>query len=131
MHRFGQRLRREILKPEVEDTLHGTTGHEEISLSDQELRKKLEEFDGQQIRDSMRKMGVEAVLDAIGASARSLRELAARGGTGEEVRERERVREGKNPYYLKRGEAKARAEKERFEALKGKDRAAAAVLHMI
>lgn len=36
--------------------------------------------------------------------------------------EREKVKEGKNPYYMKRGEAKKVAENERFEALKGKDR---------
>ena len=53
----------------------------------------MEEFDGQQIQEGIRKMGVEAVLEAIGASARELRELESRGATGEEVRERERVRE--------------------------------------
>lgn len=36
--------------------------------------------------------------------------------------EREKVKMGKNPYFLKRGEAKRTAERERFEGLKGKER---------
>lgn len=36
--------------------------------------------------------------------------------------EREKVKVGKNPYFLKRGEAKRTAERERFESLKGREK---------
>ena len=92
MHRFGQRLRREILKPETEDHAHGTTGTETPPEHEKELRRRLEEFDGERIRKHVKEVGMEGVLEAIGASARELEELE-RTQPGKGVEERKRMRE--------------------------------------
>lgn len=75
MHRFGQRLRREILRPEVEDVLHGTSGTEIEPLHIADLRSRLEQLDGPAIQEKVSRLGPEAVLQAIGASAEELERL--------------------------------------------------------
>lgn len=93
MHRFGQRLRREILKPEGEDHHHGTTGQEEEAEDQKALRARLEEFEGERIRKEVEGVGVEGVLEAIVRE----KEKAGEGDVAERVREiwREEIGEGK------------------------------------
>lgn len=72
MHRFGQRIKRDILRPETEDYAHGTTGTETEARYLQDLRRRLEAFEGGEIRDRIERLGPEAVFDMIGATAEEL-----------------------------------------------------------
>lgn len=72
MHRFGQRVRRDILRPETLDHAHGTTGHEVEATYLQDLRKRLESLDGVEIREKVGRLGPEAIFEAIGATAKEL-----------------------------------------------------------
>ncbi|KAL9635713.1 MAG: hypothetical protein Q9164_003279, partial [Protoblastenia rupestris] len=82
MHRFGQRLRRDIFRPQTEDHAHGTTGTEEEASHLKDLRRRLEQLEGPEIEEKVTRLGPEAVLAAIGASAEKLAE-AERKGEGE------------------------------------------------
>lgn len=72
MHRFGQRVRRDILRPETLDHAHGTTGHEVEATHLQDLRRRLENLDGVEIREKMVRLGPDAIFEAIGATAKEL-----------------------------------------------------------
>jgi hypothetical protein len=74
MHRFGQKFRRDILKPDVEDTLHGTTGREEESQHVQMLRAMIEEIGGDEIRRRLEEGDEEEAFRVLGDEARALRE---------------------------------------------------------
>ncbi|KAL8730948.1 MAG: hypothetical protein Q9166_003738 [cf. Caloplaca sp. 2 TL-2023] len=91
MHRFGQRVRREMLPPDMLDYAHGTTGEESEPEHIRELRRKLEALDGQEIQKRVEEMGTEQVMREIGATKGELEELERRGegiGKGKEVIER-------------------------------------------
>lgn len=76
MHRFGQTIRREILKPQTLDHAHGTTGDEVEPEHIQVLRAKLAEIPGEHIRDKVAKEGGwEAVVQDIGAQAAVLKDM--------------------------------------------------------
>lgn len=75
MHRFGQRIRRDILRPETLDYTHGTTGQEVEESHLQELRRKLEALNGAEIRDKVHKLGPEGAFEAFGATVEELRAL--------------------------------------------------------
>lgn len=72
MHRFGQRVKRDILRPESEDHAHGTTGTEVEAEYLQDLRKRLESLEGSEIKDKVESMGPEAVYQALDATAEEL-----------------------------------------------------------
>lgn len=72
MHRFGQRIRRDILRPETLDYAHGTTGNEVEAQHLQDLRTRLESLNGAEIQEKVRLFGYDAVLEAIGATAEDL-----------------------------------------------------------
>ena len=72
MHRFGQRIKRDILRPETEDYAHGTTGTESEAQHLQDLRRRLEAFEGGEIKDRVERLGPETVFDMIGATAEEL-----------------------------------------------------------
>lgn len=72
MHRLGQRVRRDILRPETLDYAHGTTGDEVESRHLRELRTRLEGLNGAEIQEKVRRFGYEGLLDAIGATAEEL-----------------------------------------------------------
>ncbi|KAL9122812.1 MAG: hypothetical protein Q9187_000641 [Circinaria calcarea] len=72
MHRFGQQIRRNILKPQTQDYAHGRTGGEVEAIHLQRLREKLEALDGHEIKDKVDRMGPDAVLKEIGATAEEL-----------------------------------------------------------
>ncbi|KAL2071082.1 hypothetical protein VTL71DRAFT_12317 [Oculimacula yallundae] len=74
MHRFGQQFRREILKPEQADTLHGTTGMEDQPRHLQLLRAMVEGLDGEEIKDAINVKGTEGVLEDLKDEASVLRE---------------------------------------------------------
>jgi hypothetical protein len=75
MHRFGQNLRRDILRPQTLDHAHGTTGEEIEEAHLTALREKLEALRGDEIRGKIDKMGMEEALKSIGASAEELLSL--------------------------------------------------------
>ena len=94
MHRLGQRLKREILRPDTEDYAHGTTGKEVQAPHVQELRKTLEELDGPHIQDELRRVGIEGMLEKIGAGKEALEEMERKGeGSGDICRLRREMRE--------------------------------------
>ena len=72
MHRFGQRVKRDILRPEYEDHAHGTTGTEVEAEYLQDLRTRLESLEGSEIKDKVETMGPDAVYQALGATAEEL-----------------------------------------------------------
>ena len=72
MHRFGQRIKRDILRPQTLDYAHGTTGDEVEARHLRELRARLEGLDGAEIQEKVRRFGHEGVLEAIGATADDL-----------------------------------------------------------
>lgn len=72
MHRFGQRVKRDILRPENEDYAHGTTGTEPQAQYLQDLRRRLEVFEGGEIKERVERLGPETVFHMIGATAEEL-----------------------------------------------------------
>lgn len=72
MHRFGQRIRRDIFRPETLDYEHGTTGHEVEAQHLQDLRHRLEGLNGAEIQEKVRLFGHDKLLEAIGATAEDL-----------------------------------------------------------
>jgi hypothetical protein len=73
MHRFGQKFRREILKPEGEDHEHGTTGLEDHPLHLKMLRSLVEGLGGEEIRRKLEAQGQDAVLEELANDASILR----------------------------------------------------------
>ena len=65
MHRFGQRIKRDILRPQTEDFAHGTTGAEEEPEHIRELRQRLEGLEGEEIKAKIERLGPEAALQEI------------------------------------------------------------------
>ena len=82
MHRFGQQIRRDILRPQTLDYAHGTTGQEVEAQHLQDLRARLEAMDGYEIKEKVERMGPEAVLKEIGATADELLLLAEQDPEG-------------------------------------------------
>jgi hypothetical protein len=77
MHRFGQGMRREVLRPTgMTDYAHGTFDTDPAEPSHlAALRKTLEELQGEEIRERVEREGGEKVIAELGVSARELREL--------------------------------------------------------
>jgi hypothetical protein len=75
MHRFGQNLRRDILRPQTLDHAHGTTGEETEQAHLAVLREKLEALRGDEIREKITRIGFDETLKSIGASAEELLKL--------------------------------------------------------
>lgn len=72
MHRFGQHLRRDILRPQSLDHAHGTTGDEPEAQHLQVLRDRLETLGGAEIKEKVDRLGPDAALREIGATAEQL-----------------------------------------------------------
>lgn len=102
MHRFGQRVRRDILRPETLDHAHGTTGDEVEPTHLQDLRRRLEALDGVEIRAKLERLGPEAMFEAIGATAKELAWLEEHDPEGLEAVTDERL---VTLYKLKNEEA--------------------------
>ncbi|KAI4280671.1 MAG: hypothetical protein L6R38_004272 [Xanthoria sp. 2 TBL-2021] len=88
MHRFGQRVRREMLPPDTLDYAHGTMGEGNEPQHMRELRMRLEAIDGDQIQKRLEEIGPEEAIKEIGATKEELLELERRGegmGKGKEV----------------------------------------------
>lgn len=74
MHRFGQKIRRNLIKPEGEDKLHGTTGHEIQPAHLQFLRSMVEDLHGEDIRNKLETLGPDAVIAELNNEASILRQ---------------------------------------------------------
>lgn len=74
MHRFGQGMRRELLRPTgMNDYAHGTSESDEPEPGHlAKLRKTLEEFEGEEIRERVEREGGEKVIRELGVSAKEL-----------------------------------------------------------
>ncbi|KAK3077485.1 hypothetical protein LTS18_010141 [Coniosporium uncinatum] len=76
MHRLGQRVRREVLRPQTEDYAHGTTGNEEPEPSHiSALRQKLEALSGTEFKDKVHREGLEETFRSIKLNEDELRRL--------------------------------------------------------
>lgn len=77
MHRFGQGMRREVLRPiGTDDALHGTSVNdapESPHLA--ALRRKLDAFSGEAIREEVEKKGIDRVIKELGINAQELASL--------------------------------------------------------
>jgi len=74
MHRFGQKFRRDILRPEGEDHEHGTTGLEEQPRDLKLLRAMIEGLGGDELRRRIESEGQENVLEDLANEASMLRQ---------------------------------------------------------
>ena len=72
LHRFGQQIRRDILRPLEQDYQHGTTGSEVDQPHIQKLRQTLEGLKGEEIKEAVEARGAAAVLKELGATAEEL-----------------------------------------------------------
>ena len=76
VHRLGQRIKRDILPPEVQDYAHGVTGMEDPEPEHvQQLRRMVEGFAGNELHEQINRLGPEGVYQAI----RALREGKSKG----------------------------------------------------
>ena len=73
MLKFGQSLRREVLKPTgMTDHLHGVYADEVEPEHLAKLRERLEDFKGDEIRQRVLREGSQKVIDDVGMSAKEL-----------------------------------------------------------
>lgn len=82
MHRFGQRIRRDILRPETEDYAHGTTGTEVEAEYLQDLRRRLEGLDGRELQEKVEQLNPDIMSEAFGATPGELAEWERRDPVG-------------------------------------------------
>ncbi|MCJ1311376.1 hypothetical protein MMC25_005047 [Agyrium rufum] len=75
MHRFGQQMRRDLLRPQGPDHLHGTTGTEIEAQHIQYMRDRLDELNGEEIKKEVETYGPDAILRKIGVTIDELRAL--------------------------------------------------------
>lgn len=73
MLRFGQQVRRDLLRSQMEDHHHGTTGTEAEQSHIQDLRRKLETLSGSEIRDRIESIGYEAAATELRADAEKMK----------------------------------------------------------
>ena len=73
MHRFGQQVRREVLRPQQLDHAHGTTGEEREARHLQLLREKLEGISGGEFRGLVEERGVDGGVRELVEEAEGLR----------------------------------------------------------
>ena len=79
MHRFGQRMRRELLHPQTLDHAHGTTGEDEPEAQHlRELRERIERIPGDEIRQKMSELGPDGLFKAMGTTVDELKALEER-----------------------------------------------------
>lgn len=73
MHRFGQSIRREVLKPVgLDDNLHGTKTTDSDPPHLAALRSKLDELRGEDIRSRVEKEGADNIIRELGLNAQEL-----------------------------------------------------------
>lgn len=77
MHRFGQSMRREILKPTgQDDVLHGTSVNDEPEPEHlAAVRDRLEGYNGEFIRREVEEKGVDRVIKELGINVQELKAL--------------------------------------------------------
>ncbi|KAI9893964.1 MAG: hypothetical protein M1814_005517 [Vezdaea aestivalis] len=73
IHRFGQSLRRELLKPQGEDHAHGTTGDEMEEEDILRLRQQLENLEGPEILQQIKAKGHANAMKELGEQRDSIR----------------------------------------------------------
>ena len=93
MHRFSQRIKRDILRPETLDYAHGTTGTEVEAEYLKDLRSRLETFEGSEIQAKMDVLGPDKMYEVIGGTAEELAEWEKKDGTAGAGERLEKVRE--------------------------------------
>jgi len=109
MHRFGQNLRREILKPTgVDDHLHGTSTSDQPELESlAALRARLEELGGDEIRQKVEHDGADNVVRELGINARELLTLKETDPEGFEAFRSSQLAAQVNAGIIERADEKA------------------------
>lgn len=73
MHRLGHFIRKEVLRPQTPDHLHGVTGDEVDDDHVRRIRKAVESMDGNEIRRKVKEGGgVEKMIERLGVAGRVL-----------------------------------------------------------
>jgi len=74
MHRLGQSIRREVLRPTgIDDNLHGTSIYDDPEAPHlAALRAKLEHIKGEDLRQRVEREGADSVLRELGMNAQEL-----------------------------------------------------------
>lgn len=73
MHRLGHFIRKEVLRPQTPDHLHGVTGDEVDEDHVRRIRKAVESMDGNEIRRKVKEGGgVEKMIERLGVAGRVL-----------------------------------------------------------
>lgn len=105
MHRFGQKFRRDILKPEGPDHEHGTTGQEDTPKHLQLLRAMVEGLGGEELRRKIEDQGQDAVLEELSNDASELkRQLISSDPEGwEKFRESQEAAQGNIGVHVNMG----------------------------
>jgi len=85
MHRFGQQIRRDVLRPQALDYAHGTTGHEVEAQHLQELRARLEAMSGSELKAQVETLGPKALLQKLGTTTEELLLLHQQDPEGFEI----------------------------------------------
>jgi hypothetical protein len=75
MHRFGQRMRREVLSSQALDNEPEIADEEEESEKIKALRCKLEGMKGEEIKERVETMGAEAIIRELSTDADGLRAI--------------------------------------------------------
>lgn len=84
MHRFGQQVRRDILRPQTLDHAHGTTGEEGEEAHLRALREKLEGWGGGEIEKFVGEVGVEGGVRVLREKGEVLRHASESSQAGKE-----------------------------------------------
>lgn len=76
LHRFGQRMRREIMPPTYTEDHHwGTTGHGVEPAHVEQLRSQLEGMSSEQLRAEVEKKGIDQMVEELKITAEGLKVL--------------------------------------------------------
>ena len=75
MHRFGQKMRRDIFRPQTEDYHWGTTGEETEEEHIARLRQRMEALSGDEIKQQISTVGIENAMKALDADVEALRRI--------------------------------------------------------
>ncbi|KAI9767770.1 MAG: hypothetical protein M1840_005451 [Geoglossum simile] len=75
MHRFGQRMRREVLSSQGLDHEPEITDEEEESEKIKALRSRMEAMKGEEIKERVETMGAEAIIRELSTDAEGLRAI--------------------------------------------------------
>ena len=111
IHLIGQRIKRQVLRPEMEDHAHGTTGLESEAPDLAELRRTLETRSGEEIKKHIDNISQEDLMRLLAAEKEgtSMREEMEKWVASRKEREAEAEAEAEDKEEGERGRPSASA----------------------